>query len=342
MTDLTSTPTTDPTALYARRDGLYEADMLIAGLKGLDLFTWLAAHPGTIEDVMAHYDFHRRPVDVMTTLFVAMGLLTRDGGVLRVTDLAREHLVSTSPWFLGPYFPRVTDRRIAGDLLDILRSNQPARFASRADEDDWHRAMDDEAFAEEFLSAMDCRGLITGRALARNADLAGRRRLLDIGGGSGIFACALAAAFPGLTATVLEKAPVDRIALRAIARRGFADRVDTIARDMLNDPLPQGYDLHLFSNVLHDWDEAVVQQLLHASAGALAAGGAIVVHESFLDAEKNGPLEAAAYSVLLMHQTQGRCYSVKELEGWLGDAGFGVPAIVPTAVGRSALVAIRQ
>ena len=77
---------------------------------------------------------------------------------------------------------------------------------------------------------------------------------------------------PGAAASVLEKPPVDRIARRAIERRGFAGRVDVIASDMLTDPLPADHDVHLFSNVLHDWDEDVVQQLLRASAAALPAG----------------------------------------------------------------------
>mgnify|MGYP001796157434 CR=1 FL=1 len=64
--------------------------------------------------------------------------------------------------------------------------------------------------------------------------------------------------------------------------------------------------------------------------------------DAFLDEGKTGPLPIAAYSVLLMHVTQGRCYSVAEMSAWLRDAGFGAASIVPSAVGRSALVARRS
>ena len=125
----------------------------------------------------------------------------------------------TSPWFAGPYFPRVTDRPIAQDLLRVLRTGKPARFASRPDEDDWHQAMETETFAEEFLAAMDVRGRITGHALApeparQDATAAARHRrrfrhLRMLDGGAGV---------PGLRASVLEKPPVDAVARRAIAR----------------------------------------------------------------------------------------------------------------------------
>ena len=339
--DLTRGPLTDPSPFYRSRDELYADDMFIAALQGFDFFTWLDAHPSSVPEIARHFGVHERPVDVMTTLFVARALLERDGATLRVTALAKEHLVSSSRWFLGPYFPRLNDRPIAVDLVEILKTDKPANYASRKNEDDWHKAMENERFAEEFLAAMDIRGRLTAHALAQRIDLGGSRRVLDVAGGSGIFACALAARFPDLTAAVFEKPPVDRIAARAIARRGFTSRVGVVAGDMLNDPLPEGYDVHLFSNVLHDWDVPIVRQLIRASARALPAGGEIVVHDMFLDAEKNGPPDVAAYSVLLMHVTQGRCYGVAEIAGLLAEAGFAAPVHLLGAASRSALVARR-
>ena len=341
MHDLTIRPSTNAALLYRSRDELYATDMLVAALAGLDFFTWLDSQPATVDQIASHFGFARRPVDVMTTLFVAMDLLERSGAALRLTAMAHEHLVASSPWFMRPYFPKVSDRPIARDLLEVLRTGKPARFASRQDEEDWHRAMEGETFADEFLAAMDVRGRVTGQALAANVPFDRHRRVLDVAGGSGIFACALAARHAALRATVLEKPPVDRIARRRIEGWALQSRVDVIARDMLVDPLPEGYDVHLFSNVLHDWDTDVVQQLLKASADALPRGGAIVIHDAFLNAAKTGPLEVAAYSVLLMHVTQGRCYSTAEMEGWLREAGFDGFALYPTAVERHALVAYR-
>jgi acetylserotonin N-methyltransferase len=339
MNDLTAAPATDPSPIYRSRDELFADDMFIAALKGFDFFSWLETTPSTVEGIASHFGFHARPVDVMTTLFVARGLLERRGDVLQLSAMAREHLVSWSPWFLGPYFPKVSDRQIAMDLLEILRTGQPANYQSRKDSPDWHTAMETEAFAEEFIAAMDCRGALAAQALAKRIDLRKRRRLLDVAGGSGIYACAFCAHFPGLSASVLEKPPVDRIALRGIERRGFGSRIDVVPRDMLAEPLPDGYDVHLWSNVLHDWDVPIVRQLLAASAAALPSGGAIVIHDAFLNADKTGPAQIAAYSVLLMHVTQGRCFSTAEMTTWLAEAGFSTPIEVPSAVGRSALVA---
>src|SRR4029079_14627866 len=175
--------------------------------------------------------------------------------------------------------------------------------------------------------------------VAKSVDLSGRRHLLDIAGGSGIYACSLVTHYQQLTARVFEKPPVDRIASGAIAKRGCSEKVRVVAGDMLSAALPTGADVHLFSNVLHDWDIPVVRQLLEKSFAALLPGGVVMVHDAFLNAEKNGPLHVAEYSVLLMHSSEGRCYSVKEMETYLTEAGFADVRYVAGAAARGIMTA---
>jgi SAM-dependent methyltransferase len=108
---------------------------------------------------------------------------------------------------------------------------------------------------------------------------------------------------------------------------------------MFRDPFPGGFDVHLFSQVLHDWDEPRVRRLLAASFAALPPGGVLLDHDSHLDADKRGPLPVAAYSVLLMHSTPGRCWSVGELAGMARDSGFVHVEHRPAAGDRGVLLA---
>jgi hypothetical protein len=186
---------------------------------------------------------------------------------------------------------------------------------------------------------MDCRGLYLGQAAARAVDLGRHRALLDIAGGSGVYACAFVDRHAHLRATVVEKPPVDAVARQAIERRGFTARVDVTAADILAEPLPTGFDVHLMSNILHDWSLKRVETLLTSSFAALARGGLLAIHDTHLNAEKTGPLPVAAYSVLLMHATEGRCYSVKEMFDALAGAGFVEPRYVETVADRSLIVA---
>jgi len=134
---------------------------------------------------------------------------------------------------------------------------------------------------------------------------------------------------------------VDTIAARAIAARGCSAKVKVAAGDMLDDPLPRDADVHLYSNVLHDWDEPVVRQLIDKSFEALPSGGLIVIHDAFLNAAKDGPLHVAEYSVLLMHSSEGRCYSTREMEQYLTDAGFRETSYRDTAAARGVMTATK-
>ncbi len=339
--DLTRQPKTDPIDLYRYRDGLYAVDLLTAAITGLDLFTWLSRNPADQKTLCAHFGITERPTDVMLTLFTAMGYLERRGERFHLTEKAREHLVSDSPWFLGPYYASLKQRPVCQDMLNVLRTGRPANWGSYKDEKEWAKAMETEPFANQFTAAMDCRGVYLGQAAARRLDLKDHRHLLDIAGGSGIYSCAFVAHHPRLRATVLEKPPVDGVATRCIAQRGFADRVSVVARDMFTDPFPADCDVHLFSNVLHDWDEPLVRQLLKKSFAALPSNGLIVVHDAHINADKTGPLPVAAYSALLMNITEGKCYSVAEMQGYLQEAGFGPADYFPTAADRSVMTAAK-
>lgn len=337
MTDLTASPATDPLSIYRYRDGLYAVDLITAALS-LDFFTWLAAHPSTLEEICTHHGFKERPADVMMTLFASNGWVHQESAIFHLTPTACEHLCSGSEWFLGPYYASLHDRPIARDYLEVLRSGKPAGWSGDKAAFDWHQAMEQEDFARSFTAAMDCRGRYLAQALAKKLDLTGRTRLLDIGAGSGIYACSIAAQHPHLQAVVFDQAPVDRIAGKLITERGCADRV-TVTTGNMFDGLPTGCDVHLYSNVLHDWDVQEVRQLLALSHATLPPGGLLIIHDAIINPDKTGPLHVAEYSCLLMHSTQGKCYSTAEYATLLTEAGYLPGEYTDTVVGRGFMTA---
>src|SRR5262249_30258556 len=151
--------------------------------------------------------------------------------------------VSSSPWCIGPYFASVKDRPVCLDMVEVLRTGRPARWASLRSEQAWAQAMESPTFASQFTAAMDCRGVYLAPAVAQRLDCGAYHHLLDVAGGSGIYACAMVARHPHLRATVLEKSPVDRLAAQAIAERGLAGRVSVALGDMFRDPLPTDCDV---------------------------------------------------------------------------------------------------
>ncbi|MGI5326009.1 methyltransferase [Actinomadura nitritigenes] len=330
---------TDPTALYRLRDGAYAADLLIAAVAGLDLFSWLAEQEAPVPDgaVVLELGLAARPTDVMLTYLAALGLIDRADGAVSPTRTALDHLSAGSRYDLRSYYASLASRPGCKELLDVLRTGEPSAWASADGAADWSAHLDDPAAAAAFTSAMDARGHYLAPVLAETVADLDVGAVLDIGGSSGTYACALADRL-GVTGAVLERSPVDHAARTLIADRGQADRIQVVTADMFADPLPGGYRTHLYSHVLHDWPEEKVRALLAASYRALPPGGLFIDHDVHINAAKTGPLPAAEYSVLLMHSTHGKCWSTAELAAFLRDAGFTSVEERTTAADRSALI----
>ncbi len=342
--ELNQHPSTDPAQLLRYRDRQYASELLAAAIVHLDLFTWLKKHAeSTTEELIAHYHFAERPADVLLTLLRANGLIVTTEGRHSITSLADEFLTSNSPWNLHPYYAPIQDNQITKDFLTVLQTGKPANWQAQENGSDWHTSMLDEDFARSFTQIMNCRGLAFGQKLAKALHplLENRKRLLDVGGGSGIYASTMIAAHPQLTGAVMEQAPVDTIAREEIANHGLSEKLEVITADMFKVDWPET-DILLLSNVLHDWDLPEVRKLCEKAAAALSTDGLLVIHEAFINDEKNGPLPVAEYSALLMNITQGKCYCPNEYGVFLEELNFKVGPYQDTIADRGFMTAVKQ
>jgi len=341
---LSQMPATDPAQILRYRDRQYAAELLAAAIVHLDLFSWLKENAGVRTAALRqHFDFAERPADVLLTLCRANGFITTEDDRHALTPLAEEFLCDDSPWNLRPYYTPIQDTQITQDFLTVLRTGKPANWQAQSEGSDWHASMLDENFACGFTELMNCRGLAFGQHLAQalGTRLTDKTHLLDVGGGSGIYATTMVAAHPHLRATVLEQPPVDAIAREEIERHGLAEKNTVHSADMFTADWPT-CDVLLFSNVLHDWDFPEVEVLCEKAAAALSPGGLIIIHEAFINNEKTGPLPVAEYSALLMHITQGKCYTPAEYGGVLLSLDLQPDPFVETIADRGFITAVKR
>lgn len=335
---------TQPADLVGMVDGMYASDLLAAVVTEFDLFTWIEKRSSsTVAKIASELGLDERAVDVTVTYLVAAGLLTRRAdGAVEVGAVAREHLVAGCPGVdLRLYFGMARERPGCRELVDVLRTGEPAPFGSAKGGDEWLARMRTTSFANQFSAGMDARGRFLAPALATAIQDLGYRRVLDLGGSTGTYSCALVDAVPGSEATVLELPTVVDLSRALVTERGYGTRVDVVAGDMF-EPLVVGYDVHLYSHVFHDWDAASIEALAANSFRALPSGGWIVDHDVHINATKTGPLPAAVFSIWMMHVTKGKCWSVAEIASILERVGFVDVSERPTSAGCSAVVARKR
>jgi predicted O-methyltransferase YrrM len=264
-------------------------------------------------------------------------------GLLHLSDLAREHLVPGGELDVSGYVGLLADSPGVREIVERLSTNRPAgakpeeKGAAFIYRDGIDSAMEKEASARHLTLALAGRARNVAPLLAERVPLRGARRLLDVGGGTGIYSIAWLQKDPELSAIVLDRPEVLKVAAEMAADCGVGDRLECVPFDMFSDQIPSGADVVLLSNVLHDWDVPQCRALVRRCAAALPQGGRVVVHDVLLDDDLAGPLPIALYSAALFTLTEGRAYSAAEIGGWLFEAGLTVGTPVPTLVHYFAL-----
>jgi predicted O-methyltransferase YrrM len=173
-------------------------------------------------------------------------------------------------------------------------------------------SLDPEA-TRAFIRAMHSRAAVSAQKTAEALDLRGVRRVLDVGGGSGVFAMAMARAEPGLRATVLDLPAVTSLTRDYVAAAGLADRVDTRDGDYHEADFGQGYDLVFFSAVFHINSPTQNQQLIHKTQQALNLGGRIAILDFIMDRDRENPPFATFFALnMLVNTPCGDTYRSEE------------------------------
>jgi precorrin-6B methylase 2 len=202
-------------------------------------------------------------------------------------------------------------------------------------------AMDHEDSARRLTLALAGRARIVAPVLAERVPMTNSKCLLDIGGGTGLYAIGFLLANPALRAIVWDRAEVLKVAREMAEKYGAADRLELRPGDMFADAIPAGCDTMLLSNILHDWDVPECQKLVNRCAEALPPGGRLLIHDVFLNDALDGPLQVALYSAALFNVTEGRAYSAAEYRQMLTTAGLTPGEVVPTAVNCGVLAGMK-
>lgn len=294
----------------------------LAAAHELGLFEHLASGRGTtVQELADAFGLDPRPAEMLLTGCASLGLLDKKAGRYRNAPASEAYLVPGKPHYFGGWIEMADKRLYAGwgKLADALRTNRPTTWNPETQASLFDG--EDPKMLSLFWEAMHSLSTMTARALGGAFDFGAHRRLLDIGGGSGAFDIELCGQYPDLHASVFDLPHVADIAASKVAQAGLSHRIDTVGGTFFGE-FPTGYDVHLFSMIMHDWNEAKNKALLRSSYDTLPPGGVVVISELLVDDDKSGPAPAALMSLNMLIETEGRNYTAAEYTVWLREAGF--------------------
>ena len=153
------------------------------------------------------------------------------------------------------------------------------------------------------------------------------KRLVDLGGGHGLYSIKFCRRHPGLSATIVDSPEAFATTRRMLADEQMADRVSLLEGNFLTDEIGAGYDVALMFNVLHYHLPDRNRELLARVARALNPGGVLVVMDQ-MPGRVFGPTVKALFRLQALHlfnAVSGQTYTAREIAGWLESVGLTRP-----------------
>jgi SAM-dependent methyltransferase len=156
-------------------------------------------------------------------------------------------------------------------------------------------------------------------------------RILDAGGGSGVWSCALLRVCPEARVTIIDDAETLKVAAAHLDQAdkagapGLRERTTLHAADLRHDVGLRDFDLVVLAHVLHLLGPAEAAAVVQTCAQTLRPGGLLVLIDLALDADRRGPETALWFAVdMALYTPAGRVYEVGELEQFLNDSDIKV------------------
>jgi hypothetical protein len=220
-----------------------------------------------------------------------------------------------------------------GEYTASLRENTNAglRWFAGSEPDLYRRLAHTPELHQVFHRCMDSWSRV-GNAILTGSDwFNGCGHVLDVGGGAGGNALALARAHSGLRITLLDLESVVALARERITAAGLEDRIRAVVGDLFTDTYPDGCDCVLLANQIVIWSPEENLRLIRRAFEALPDGGRLVVFNEFVDESLDGPLYAALDNVYFatLPTAHSRIYPAADCIEWTHEAGFGEAAFFP-------------
>ncbi len=321
-----------PGHLLAISGGFWQASTLHAAVK-LDIFSAIDAGARSAMDVAEAIGADARAMGMLLNALAAMELLNKKAETFANTELSRRFLVRTSPDYIG-YIIGHHHHLVAGwqRLDEAVRTGKPVRGAD---------SFDDPEVRRNFLMGMFNLASLLAPQVAERIDLAGRRRLLDLGGGPGTYAVHFCRRNTALEAVVYDRPETRPFAQEIIARYGMEDRIAFQAGDYTAETLSGRYDVVWVSHILHAENPSTCAALMAKIHAVLTPGGLVLIHDFLLAESRDAPLFPALFSLNMLQGTAaGQAYSRGQVESMLRAAGFsGLTAVTLESPNDSGIVA---
>ncbi len=274
----------------------------------------------TTGEIARRVEASERGTFLLLDALEALGYVKKESGRFTNTPMTKKWLLGNSPTSMAggmPFFESMVFDRW-DHLEDSIRLGKPVLYGSEwLDQHPGGYRIYEEGMLAIAKIATD--EIVSSVKLPPTA-----RRLLDVGGGHGLYSIKFCRRYPDLSATVFDLPPALEVAREAIAAEDMLGRVVVQPGNVWQDDFGGGYDVVLLFNLIHAFSPDENIELLHKISSALNPGGLIVILEQ-LQGKAIGSTAmtlARLQALNFFNDLDAQTYKFDEIACWLTEAGF--------------------
>jgi len=159
-------------------------------------------------------------------------------------------------------------------------------------------------------------------------DFAAYRAIVDVAGGHGRLLAGILTTSPTATGILFDLPQVVAGAASLLREHRVAERVRTVEGSFF-DAVPEGGDLYVLKNIIHDWPDDKAQQILKTLRAATRTGTTVLLIECVIPPHDRDSI-AKWTDLEMLVENAGRERTGDEYQNLLQQAGFHMTRIVPT------------
>ena len=342
-----------PDPIFQMATGFWVSKTLMTAVE-LEVFTKLSGNKSVTFEQLQNdiLEMDKRPAEVFATALISLGLINVSGGekkknkeskggeeersektiIYSNSQLSEEFLDRNKPSYIGD-FVVMMDKHLYnrwGKLPTSLKTNKPVEKTEGqiSGQDMYDQAKINQGIEQIQMFTRSMYGISVGPAmtLPKIFDFSDHRKMIDIGGGSGIYSIQIVKTNPNMSALILDLEPVCKVSDEYIRQFNLRGKIQTQVADFLStEDFPKGCDVALLSHIIHFQSEEKDKMLITKVYDCLPedGNGVILISEWLLNDEKTGPVSSALMSLtMIIDQPEGRNYSFQEVSRMLTDVGF--------------------
>ncbi len=304
-----------PTTLVEAIYGATLCKILVVGTR-LGIFDVLIKGGMTADEIANATDCDPKALRTLLNALNGFGLLARRQGRYSNSRKAVK-------WFTKSSSSSIRDSVLfISVIVEMLENMEQTIKIGKAE--NFHYLNKSPQFWETYLRGLASFAPISSREIVRKSRLSRKpQRLLDIGGGHGVYSIAFCRKYPELEATVLDLPPAVAQGKKIVAEKGYQDRIRFIEGDLRHVDWGREYDVVLIFNIIHTMSVEEAQQVFTRAYQSLMPGGTIVLLDSEHAGGKGNLSTAAGFGeIMFFVLANAQAYPETTIREWITTAGF--------------------